>query len=1373
MRLCSTLLLLLPIFTFLPPLSLQSQDTLPQITPISIQPLTGENDPTEYCYSNLVFDTTGRLWMKTCGVAEQLYDLQVLQFDGYARWPLNVSKEKWKDFRVGFLEGISAKGFLYGYLNQLNDQSTLYTYDVATNTLVYTPLPNGIVGGIEEYEPGKFWVLGKTKTAFNIYRWDGKTLKLQLPILSPTHYNEEKERFLKEVNSNFITVGNTLWLLDKELPLMGIHLPSQSIEQYTIVDFPPYVERELPKEDIFNGKVNMVIRDSQVYVVHTLIGDQFYHMNWKEGAQKFSVLPVLPEGTQAQSIWKDKQGNLLLIFQYLGEKEDTYGAYLLDSSNELFDYSPMIESMPFIHHVSGNDFRKQVYLGTATGAFLVQALRKNTISIYKQMKGLRHIRQIGEDKFLIIRQGHGLLLLEAGKLSKVDSESCIGKGPELRGKKGLVTDPDGKVWVKDWYSLIRATPNTDGSCLYHSFDFKIWSAAFAGANKVVLIKVDDNQLMLYDLQNRESIDISDRPIQFQGIVHQIYVDENNILWVATSQGLYKVDLSSGDVRQFGDTDDFEDNRILVIHDDGQGRLWLGTVNRGIHIFDIQKEKVVEVIDESDGLSNNVVVGMLEDEDGVIWAATYNGLTLIRANGEIITVLTEKDGLSYNEFNRYAYHKRGDGKFMFGALNGLNIVDPQNVKQALAASETTKIFVSRLSYFDTGKERIVHLRNYHNQQDKLVLPADKRFLSVSVGMSNYGLNVQNRYAYQLEGLDEDWTYMGTEHFIRLPNLPAGKYNLLIAGIDQNGNWSSNTIRIPIYGKEFFYKQAWFYILLAMPFLVFALIWIRRLRKEKDILEKEVDKRTLQIRKDKALIEQQASELKQLDKMKSRFFANISHDFRTPLTLITGPAELLEENESVPKVPLVRQSINAILQNGKKLLNLVDEMMDLAKIESHQIKLNEEKVALQIFCKNLFSSYQAAAKRKNIQFELQYQMPANYSLLTDPRRLEKILNNLLGNAFKFTEEKGSIYFSIYSNEQKAHFEVKDTGRGIPKEDLPYIFDRYFQSKQEALTKSTGSGIGLSLSQELAKLMGGYIKVLSKFGVGSTFTLSLPAKEGGDLHNVLTNTNHVIHDTETHEQLVPKVSNQNASTVLVVEDNLEVQNFLKSLLQEDYKVVTKDNGLEALNYLTKNQPNLILSDINMPKMNGYELLAAIKTDEKLQAIPVIMLTAKIREKNKLQALRMGVDDYLTKPFSPTELLLRIHNLLDNYQKRRDFQKEYYKVEPQFESSVSVDQSWLEELEKVTLDALDKRLDLTIPYLANTMAISQRQLSRKIKLLTGLTVGKYIQEVKLQKARHLLENRNIASVAEAAYNSGFKSPSHFNKIYFKYYGKNPSSYL
>ncbi len=1348
----------------------------PTISPSIIVPLVAEDDPTQFCYNNLVFDETGRLWMKTCAVAEQLYALQVLQFDGYERWPINVVREEWKELRTGCLEGVSQGGALYGFLNEASERSTLYTYQMGTNTVHYTPLPTGIGGAIREYEAGKYWVLEKTKTAFNIYHWDADSLQPFYSIPNESQFLDEANIFVRGGNSNFIYEDSTFWILDHNLPIIALDQATNHIEHFNGDAFEGSSKSFFWSQPRFIGKVYLKYRDSVLYVAHPRIGKHFYKMNWHGKKRLFTQLKIIPDDARARSIFQDEQGNLLFVYESTTVGQQKTGAYLLDTDNQLFDYSPMIADMPGIRHIGGKDFKRSAYVGTSNGAFFVEAFRNSTIRTYTGMQGLRHIRQIGPDEFLI-RIDEGFLILKEGIISRLPIKSCLSKIVGHGGRKELITDSRGEVWLKDDQHLYRYTPNANGSCQSYSFDFKIKVAAFLSDDKVALIAAENNELIIYNLQTKEIIPFSETAIQFQGIIHYLQVGNNNLLWIGTNEGLHKVDLSTGKATHYGETEDFEDHRILVMHEDQMGRLWLGTASRGIHIFDPQKEKVVKVIDETDGLSNNIVVGILEDDEGDIWAATYNGLTLLKPNGEIITVLNEKDGISFHEFNRYAHFKSNDGRLIFGTLNGLNVIDPQQIKAALQASEATKIFLSRLSYYDPSVGQSVNLRNYIPGKAPIVLPADKRYLSFSVGMSNYGFQSKNRFAYQLEGMQEDWTYLGSKHFIRIPNLPVGKYHLVITGIDHNGNRSSNTIRIPIHAREFFYKQAWFYLLCALPFLLFGLLWIRRLRQEKSRLEQEVQKRTVEILKDKELIEVQASELQQLDKMKSRFFANISHDLRTPITLISGPAELLSEEDAVRQDNKLSKAIHSIAQNGKKLLRLVDEIMDLARLESNTIKLHEEAIPVIEFAQAIFDSYLPEAQRKKLNLEFEHQLNKDFELLIDPNRLEKVLNNLLSNALKFTAPGDSITLSIFEQKEQIIFEIADTGRGIPEEDLPHIFDRYFQSKNENLVQTSGSGIGLSLCQEFAKLMEGQLTVESTYGEGSTFRLRLPGKKSGQKSR--------WQKPQTTSPLPSTVSDQNGSLppengarIMVVEDNQEVQDFLRVILETDYKIVTFDDGQAALDFLEASDTidlpvDFILSDINMPRLDGFGLIEAVKNHQKWQQLPMIMLTARMHERSKLQALRMGVDDYLTKPFSPAELKVRIHNLLENYQNRQAYQQSYLKVNPEFEATLSADQIWLQELEEHSLAALEQQIELNINYLAEKMAIGQRQLARKVKLLTGLTIGRYIHEIKMQKARHLLEHKAYPTVAEIGYVCGFKSPSYFTKKFNEHFGKTPTSYL
>jgi signal transduction histidine kinase/DNA-binding response OmpR family regulator len=1353
------------------------QEPLPPIIPTATKPLKSDTDPNQYCIQDITIDQQGRMWFSTCGVAQEFYSMRVVQFDGYNIRPLSIAREGWEGYARSTLEGESLRKGFYGFLNRYPQQSALFIHDVEKNKVSYTPI-NGVAGGIIEYAPGQFWVLVKEQNTFVLYKWAGQQLERYAEIPSPGMFEEGRDRYLVGGEIPFIKKGSVLWFCDHSLPIYAFDTGSKELKVYGLKDFPAFLP-DTPDEKLrINAQVDLVAHQGGLYTFHSKRNTQFQVLRKNE--EQFTSLALVPEGYKASGIYKDSLEQLLLVYtQQKGEKKQ--GAILIDKDGKRWDYSAMIQQLPTVKAIRSHNFFNAAYVATQKGAYLITAGKRTAIMSLMEHGGFRSTRQNARGR-LFVKYGTGIGQILQNKIQEIRPGYCFEDYLKKTGEFHLLTDPDSNIWLKTRQDIIRYLPKSDQSCHIHHFDFEIGMAVFLSSSTLLVVDKRASRIHFYDLKTQKlrPLLIDGKAFSFSGLIHNLLLDDKDILWVASNEGLYQVDLTQKKVSHFGAGQDFEDHRVLVIEKDRHGRIWLGTVYGGVHLFDPERGEVVKIINNANGLSNNTVVSILEDDEGDIWVGTYDGLNLLDAEGNVISSFNTEDGLSHYEFNRYSYYKDREGLLYMGTVSGLNIIDPSLLKQELKGSGLPKIYLTQLSYYDSKTDKKVNVHHLQSFDETIVLEADNRNITVDVAMTNYGFASKNRYAYRLEGINREWNYMGNNHQIKLFNLPAGSYQLSITGIDKNGNWAENPIALNIHAREYFYKQSWFYMALALPFLVFALLWVRRLRQEKDILEREVDKRTVQIRKDKELIEQQASELRQLDQMKSRFFANISHDFRTPLTLITGPAELLKGEDEFKRKPRIRESLQSILLNGKKLLNLVDEMMDLARIESRQVRLREAQIELYPYCEKIFQAYRADSVRKNIRYELNYQIGASSQLVTDPGRLEKILSNLLSNAFKFTPEQGAITFRVYADQDRVYFEVKDNGRGIPAEDLPHIFDRYFQSNQHALSAASGSGIGLSLSSELARLLKGEIQVQSQYGEGATFVLSLPGQlvKGSNRHS--KESTPVVKPATGVQPPVMKKRDKQASVVMIIEDNLEVQEFVAGLLSEKYEVICRNNGQEALHYLEAQGHNsslplvdLILSDINMPLMNGYELLDAVKQNESLQQIPVIMLTARMQEKSKLKALRMGVDDYLTKPFSPAELLLRIENLLSNYKKRKSYQQEHAVVAPQFEEAPSASQLWLTALEETSLEALEKQVDLTIAYLASAMAISERQLSRKVKLITGLTIGKYIQEIKLQKARYLLENKIISSVSEASYLSGFKSPSYFTKVYHQYYGKKPSVYL
>lgn len=527
-----------------------------------------------------------------------------------------------------------------------------------------------------------------------------------------------------------------------------------------------------------------------------------------------------------------------------------------------------------------------------------------------------------------------------------------------------------------------------------------------------------------------------------------------------------------------------------------------------------------------------------------------------------------------------------------------------------------------------------------------------------------------------------------------------------------------------------------------------------------------------------VKRQAVELKDLDQTKSNFYANISHELRTPLTLISSPTEYLLSKDYHNDPELISH-LELINRNTKHLKVLVDDMLDLSKLESHKVSIVREPVNISAFIKRVFANFESLASHLDMKYQLVFDSVSQDIILIDSLKLEKILNNLLSNAFKYTLSGGEIKLTVSKDENTITFEVRDNGEGIETEDLPFIFDRYFQSKQPKATLQGGSGIGLALSKGLANEIGGKLNVTSEKGVGSVFSLSIP--------NESVNMSDIPDDFENTIPVRPESSYlatdeipcliEEASTILLVEDHQEMQAFVKGLLNPLGNILVANNGKEALDILSKESVDLIISDVMMPEMDGHELLEAVREKESIANIPFIMLTALKSEHNLLKALSIGVDDYLIKPFSPQELIARVNNMLARHVLRKTFASETLEVEeddlhaylPQVKPK---DRQLVEEMENILLSKLEDE-NFSLKELGDIFCLSYRQLERNIKSITGLTPKQFQQEVALQQARKLLEEKEYGNPTAIAYSIGIRHVTRFSMLYEKRFGKKPIDYF
>ncbi|MEO1259512.1 MAG: ATP-binding protein [Bacteroidota bacterium] len=862
-----------------------------------------------------------------------------------------------------------------------------------------------------------------------------------------------------------------------------------------------------------------------------------------------------------------------------------------------------------------------------------------------------------------------------------------------------------------------------------------------------------------------------------GAIH--LMEDGEHIWTASRNGLFCIHKEKGIVGRF-----FKDapegyripfNHILFIFKDAEGFLWVTSSGGGI--MKLRLNQQLEIIESKhytveDGLSSNTVYTIVEDGDKRLWMSTFSGITCLDPATDNIQIFNKKDGIEELEFNRNAYAKGWDGQIFFGSLKGITGFHPDKVIRT--SDLNSPIVATQFEVYNKEMNKWVDETSAINGQQKITLSPTDHFFRLSVSMQEY-FDAQNiRYSYKIKGwLDEYQPIQGNT--LEINGLPYGQYNLKIRGQAADGRFSNQELELPLTVMRPFYLQWWF-TTLAVVFIVLSIIqiyyWrIQQLNQRQKELEWMVKERTAQIEKDKNVIEAQARQLKDLDELKSRFFANISHELRTPLTLVLAPLNDFFNSNNYTNKQFTQLML--MRQNGQKLLKRINELLDLSRLDANKLEIKEQPVFLYPFFKTTLSAFESAANLKGIQLLFDFKLPEEIQIMADEDKLEKIVSNYLDNALKFTPNGGQIILSATKAQNSLRIKVSDTGVGISDEDLNKIFDRFYQSPKN-LGKG-GTGIGLSLCRELAKVMDGKVWATSETGAGSHFYLEIPLVETFSMKAV---------DRKDKVALPPVVPFMAADTapvtgayrppVLVVEDNPDLSTFLKMTLEEEYDITTAENGKQALDTLTtapKDQiPTIIISDIMMPEMDGIELLNHLKTSEKWRHIPVIMLTARQNMKVKLEALRIGVDDYLTKPFQREELMARMKNLIANSQSRLEaasIQK------PNDQPTLSAkDQKWIKEVEELLLENMGTE-GFKLSDLSNDLHQSYSNIQRKIKQITGLSPKQYERSVKLAQARTLLKSGEIRTVSEVAAHLGFENHYYFSKMYKQAYGIMPTEEL
>ena len=871
-------------------------------------------------------------------------------------------------------------------------------------------------------------------------------------------------------------------------------------------------------------------------------------------------------------------------------------------------------------------------------------------------------------------------------------------------------------------------------------------------------------------------------------------------WLATAKGLYVLDLKQEKILEHywsGGRGKYHlpfDNIYHFLEDD-DGTFWLATGGTGLVQWEHSTTGQATQFTRAHGL-NNTIYAVYEDKYNHLWLPSDLGIIRFNKESRQIQTYLVEDGISYNEFNRISHHQAPDGRLFFGSLDGITIFDPNNFQSEFTA-KSAPLIISDFQQFDKDGLEIPQCRQMLFQENNITFHPGDRFFRLEFALLTYDNVGENRYAYQIEGIDKDWNYQ-KENFLRFARLPYGKHELRIKGQNAYGQWSKQELRIQLQVLRPFYLQTWFILASIFAVILLGFGWYKRrtnqLKLSQRLLEEEVARQTQEIRAQAEEIREQAEELKSLEKLKSRFFANVSHELRTPLTLMLGPMDTLLKRDYWKNKD--RNLMQFAQQNGKQLLKLVNEILDLSKIEDSKLEVRETNINFFDFLQPIIAQFRSFGDSVAVKLILDYRADQHLVLATDTDKFEKIAHNFLSNALKFTPKDGQVELIIEEVENEIVLQVKDNGKGIHPEDLPHIFDRFYQSKQPNEPEQGGTGIGLSLSKELAGLLGGRVWAESELGKGSTFFFRFPKKitttydvaKTPDMiaapvppqaASTATGWAEITDLTDAIPEVQVHGNNAERPTLLIVEDNPDLRNYIQIILEEDFQVTTAENGQQAWDLLsaTPDKFNLIVSDLMMPFMDGFQLLEKIKQHDALRHLPVIMLTARADAKVKMKALRVGVDDYLIKPFIEEELKVRIKNLLGNLQERLKAYSDSLSNkprDPQPERPVigEADAEWLAAAEQVLEKMLNDR-QFTLEWAAQQLHLSKRQFHRKIKQLTGLSPNLYLREMRLQKAHEYIHKGTYRSVKEVAAAVNFSDPKYFSKLFQQRFGILPSEQL
>jgi signal transduction histidine kinase/ligand-binding sensor domain-containing protein/DNA-binding response OmpR family regulator len=1121
---------------------------------------------------------------------------------------------------------------------------------------------------------------------------------------------------------------------------------------------------------------------NEVWVGYENHGARLYDLNGKlkthyssSSESKWDI-----KSTSVRKIWRDTRGRIWIgtyigLFMHDGEKLTGYD---VDEYKEL----PSRSIFEIFEDEQGG-----IWIGTWAGGVVYAHPTDNKFSTFQQSNEpyslsnniVSSFAQAPDGRLYIGTEGGGIN--EFNLTTKEFKKITISDNNNRFNIKSILFDKKGGLWVGTGFNGLFYKPNSKSNFLHFS-QGKEDGMHISGPSVHSLCESDSGIYIGTNLDGVDFYDFKSKQITFpikifphnvrdNRNIRSLTIDSHNILWIAAVNGIHQYHIPSKKMIPFGTNFICPHNinhEYYFVSMLSDGTIWMGTRRHGVEIYN-PRTKETKLYNANGLLEGKDAYGIIEGKNNNVWITSNNGLIQYNTKEKSSRRFIYTDGIQGDLFSIKAIFKDKDENLYFGGTNGFTLLEPNKIK---INKRPPNVFINRIEVKD--RELTPFQTSINNFQEIELEPVEST-IKFDFSTDNYLLPGKNKFSYKLVNYMDEWIEVDNSGSVTLVNVPAGKYIFKVRGCNNDGVWSKKAAILPIVMKQLWYmsKLAIVLYLLAVLAIIGIIIrfYIERLKLKKTVLIERLERENED----------------QLHEMKLRFFTNISHEFRTPLTLINWPIKNLLGAKNLSAEQL--SQLDTIKRNTNRLLQLINQIMDLRKVERNQTKLNISKIELAAFVAERMLNFAEEAKSKNIQFSLNH-IKDKYVIEADEEKLDKIIYNLLSNAFKFGAKDGKIEvilqdnnsqsssnfsnqlsFGKLENEDFAEIIVVDYGEGIDSEDMPNIFNRFEQGKHKKAQQNS-TGIGLNLCKEFTILHRGVIIVQSTPGEGTRFSVRFPIRQ--QAQKILYESHLKVKNIDSWE--TPKKSSTltdskiSEVTILVVEDNEELRKFIVQFLQSFYTILSAKNGEEGLGILSSQDVHLVISDVMMPIMDGFEFCQTIKSKVETSHIPVILLTALSSVSNTVIGLAKGADAYISKPFDESVLLSQVRNLL---LQRKRLQESYTMtfMAKQPINVAGLDNYFLNKVNTVIEDNIENE-NFSVEIMAQEIGLSRSQLNRKLKQISNYTSSEYILMVKIRKATALLASKGY-TIDEVAYRSGFNSHSYFTRCFKKIHNQSPKEFL